>query len=99
MTFCSVIEFGIVSYLHRRIERKKKKKIQTTTENPKLSVEIKHNRISPELSNENKFQSRVNFKGSFLSLNCSERYKVPGYLILHKILAKDYSKSRKQSLM
>jgi len=27
MTFCSVIEFGIVSYLHRRIERKKKKKI------------------------------------------------------------------------
>ena len=30
MTFCSVIEFGIVSFLHRRFERKKRKKSQTT---------------------------------------------------------------------
>jgi hypothetical protein len=30
MTFCSVIEFGIVSFLHRRVERKKRKKSQTT---------------------------------------------------------------------
>ncbi len=29
MTFCSVIEFGIVSFLHRRFERKKRKKSQT----------------------------------------------------------------------
>ena len=42
MTFCSVIEFGLVSFLHRRIERLKKKKPESTTENQKPK-EIREN--------------------------------------------------------
>jgi hypothetical protein len=56
MTFCSVIEFGIVSYLHRRIERKKKKKIQPPINNPKPKIKenfetvllVPQNRFVPE---------------------------------------------------
>ena len=35
MTFCSVIEYGLISFLHRRIERLKKKKPESTTDNQK----------------------------------------------------------------
>ena len=59
MTFCSVIEFGIVSYLHRRIERKKKKKIQPpiNSQKPKINENfetvllIPQNRFVPEQKN------------------------------------------------
>ena len=41
MTFCSVIEYGVISFLHRRIERIKKKKPESSTDNQK-SKEREH---------------------------------------------------------
>ncbi len=35
MTFCSVIEYGVISFIHRRIERLKKKKPESAVENQK----------------------------------------------------------------
>jgi hypothetical protein len=35
MTFCSVIEYGVISFIHRRIERLKKKKPESAAENQK----------------------------------------------------------------
>ena len=37
MTFSSVVEFGIVSFLHRRIERAKRKKAQLNSMRSKVS--------------------------------------------------------------
>jgi hypothetical protein len=54
MTFCSVIEFGLVSFLHRRIERLKKKKLESTTDNQKPK-EIRENLRSVLLVPHNRY--------------------------------------------
>lgn len=56
MTFCSVIEFGLVSFLHRRIERLKKKKPESITDNQKPK-EIRGNLRSVLLVPHNRYAS------------------------------------------